>query len=53
VAVLLAEVLDVAATGLEDTKAQEAQHRDEREVTAVGRLLRGGQQGLELQVRQT
>jgi hypothetical protein len=52
VAVLLAEVPDVAASGLEDTRAQEAQHRDEREVAAVGRLRGGGQQGLEPQVRQ-
>ena len=50
VAVLLAQVLDVAASGLEDTKAQEAQHRDECEVAAVGRLPRRGQYGLELQV---
>jgi hypothetical protein len=53
VAVLLAEVRDVAASGLENTKPQQTQHRDECEVAAVGRLLRGGQHGLELQVRQT
>ena len=49
-AVLFAEVFDVAASGLEDTKAWEAQHRDECAVAAVGRLLGGGQQGFELQV---
>jgi hypothetical protein len=53
VAVLLAEVRDVAASGLEDTKPKQTQHRDECEVAAVGRLLRCGQQPLELKVRQT
>jgi hypothetical protein len=34
VAVLLAEVLDVTASGLEDSKAQ-PQHRDECEVASI------------------
>jgi len=53
VAVLLAEVFDVAAGGLEDPQAQQPQHRDQREVAWVGRGPGGGEQRLELQVGQS
>ena len=53
VAVLLAEVIDVAAGGLEDPQAEEPEHRDEREVATVGRGPRGSKQRLELQVAQS
>jgi hypothetical protein len=43
VAVLLAEVFDVAAGGPEDPQSEQAEHGDEREVAAVGRVLRGGE----------
>jgi hypothetical protein len=36
--------------GLEDPQAQEAEHRDEREVASVGRGPRGAEQGLELEM---
>ena len=49
VAVFLAQVVDVGADGLEDPQAEQAY---EREVELVARLSRGGEQGLELQVRQ-
>ena len=53
VAVLLAQVLDVAAGGLEDPQAQQPQHRDQREVAQVGRGPGGGEQRLELQMSQS
>jgi hypothetical protein len=52
VAVLLAEVADVSAGGLEDPQAEQAQHGDQGEVVAVGGLAGGGEQGFELQVRE-
>jgi hypothetical protein len=36
VAVLFAEVVDVAAGGLEDPKPEQTQHRDQGEVAPVG-----------------
>jgi hypothetical protein len=53
VAVLLGDVFDVAAGGLEDPQAQEPQHRDQREVVSVRRGPGGGEQRLELQVGQS
>ena len=53
VAVLLAEVVDVGAGGLEDPQPEQAEHGDEREVVAVGRVPGGGEQRLELQVGQS
>ena len=50
---LLAQVLDVAAGGLEDPQAQQPQHRDQREVAAVRRGPGGGEQRLELQMSQS
>jgi hypothetical protein len=35
-AVLFAEVVDVAAGGFEDAQSQQAQHRDQGEVAPVG-----------------
>lgn len=52
VAVLFAEVVDVAASGLEDPQPQAPEHRDQREVASVGRGPRGGEQRYELQVGQ-
>jgi hypothetical protein len=52
-AALLIEIRDDAASGLADPQTQEFKHHDECEVAAVGRLVRCGQQGLELQVGQT
>jgi len=51
--VLFAEVVDVAAGVFEDSQAEESEHRDECEVAAVGRLLRGSRQRLELQMSET
>ena len=50
VAVLLAEVGDIRAGGLEDPQAQESEHGHQREVVWVRRLPGGGQQGFELKV---
>jgi hypothetical protein len=50
VTVLLAQVADVGAGGLEDPQAQQPEHGDQRKVIPVRGLARGGQQGLELQV---
>lgn len=51
-AVLFADVFDVAAGCLEDPQTEEPEHRDEREVASVSRVLGGGEQRLELQVGQ-
>ena len=53
VAVLLAEVVDVGAGGLEDPQAEQSEHGDQREVVRVGRVAGGGEHGLELQVAQS
>jgi hypothetical protein len=50
VAVFLTEVVDVRAAGFEDPQAEQAQHRDQREVVVVRRLPGGCDQGFELQV---
>jgi len=50
VAVLVAEVGDVRAARLEDPQAEQAQHRHQGEVVAVGRITTGREQCLELQV---
>jgi hypothetical protein len=50
VAVLLAEIGDVRAGGLEDPQAEQAEHGHQREVARVIRLPGCGEQGLELQV---
>ena len=50
VAVLLAEVGDIGASGFEDPQAQQAEHGHQRKVVRVGRFPGGGEQGLELQV---
>ena len=52
-AVLLAKVSDIRAGGFKDPQAQQAEHGHQREVARVGRLPGGGEQGLELQVRET
>jgi hypothetical protein len=51
VAVLLAEVGDARAGVLEDPQAKQPEHGHQREVTGIGGLAGGGEQGLELQVR--
>ena len=53
VAVLLAEIVDVRADGLEDPQSEQTQQAHQREVEWVGRHPGGGQQRLELQMRQT
>jgi hypothetical protein len=53
VAVLIAEVADVGSGGLEDAQSEQAEHGDLGEVVVVGRFAGGGEQGLELQVRET
>jgi hypothetical protein len=53
VAVLLTEVFDVAAGGLEEPQPQNPEHRDEREAASVGRGPRGSEQCLELQMTQS
>jgi hypothetical protein len=52
VAVFLAEVGDVGAGGLENPQAEQAEHGHQREVVPVRRLPGGGEQSLELQVRE-
>jgi hypothetical protein len=52
VAVLLAQVLDVRATRLEDPQAEQPEHGDGGEVVDVGAGATGLQHRLELQVRQ-
>jgi hypothetical protein len=47
---LLAEIGDVRAGGLEDPQAEQAEHCHQREVARVRRFPGGGEQGLELQV---
>jgi len=53
VTVLFAEVFNVASGGLKDRQAEESQYRDQREVASVSRVLSGGEQRLELQMRQS
>jgi hypothetical protein len=50
VAVFLGQVGDVGAGGFEDAQAGQTQHRDQREVVAVGRPAGGGQDCFELLV---
>jgi hypothetical protein len=50
VAVLLAEVGDVRAGGLEDPQAQQTEHGHQREIVRVRRFSCCGEQRLELQV---
>jgi hypothetical protein len=50
VAMDLAERFDVRAGRFEDPKAQEAQHRDQREVVDVRGVSRGGEECFELEV---
>jgi hypothetical protein len=50
VAVFFAEVGHVGAAGFEYPQAEQAQHRDEREVVTVGGFSGGGEQGFEPQV---
>lgn len=52
VPVLLAEVVDVCADGLEDPQPEKAKQADKREVEGVGRLPAGAEHGFKLQVRQ-
>jgi hypothetical protein len=52
VAVFLAKIADIRAGGFEDPQAQQAEHRHQREVVPVSRLAGGGEQSLELQVRE-
>lgn len=52
VAVFLTDVGDVGSASFEDPKPEQAEHRDQGEVVAVGGLPGGGDQGLELQVSQ-
>jgi hypothetical protein len=51
--VFLAEVADVRAGGFEDPQAQQPEHGHQREVVPVGGLAGGGEQRLELQVRES
>jgi len=53
VTVLFADVSDVRGGGFEDPQAEQAEHGDQREVVPVRRLAGGGEQSLELQVRET
>jgi hypothetical protein len=52
VAVFLAEVADVRTGGFEDPQAQQPEHGHQCEVVPVGGLAGGGEQRLELQVRE-
>jgi hypothetical protein len=52
VAVLFAEVANVAAGGLEDPQPEQTQHRDQGEVEPIHGLSGRGQHGLELQMSQ-
>src|SRR3954451_7253428 len=53
VAVFTAEVVDVAAGGLEDPQPEQPEHGDQGEVVTVGRGPCGGEEDLELQVGQS
>jgi hypothetical protein len=53
VAVFLARVVDVRADGLEDPQSEQPEQAHKREVERIARLPGGGEQGLELQVRQS
>ena len=52
VTVLLAEIVDVRARGVEDPQPEQPEQADEREVVRVRRVAAGGEQRLELQVGQ-
>jgi hypothetical protein len=47
---LIAQVRDVGANGLEDPQAEQAEHGHKGEVAGMSGLAGGGQQRLELQV---
>jgi hypothetical protein len=53
VAVLLAEVLDIGTGGFEDPQPQQSEHGHNSEIAVVGGLAGCGEQGLELQVRES
>ena len=53
VAVLFALVGDVRAGRLEDPQAEQPEHRNECEVAVAAGLAGGGEQGLELQMRES
>jgi hypothetical protein len=53
VAVLLAEICDVRASRFEDPQAEQPEHGHQREIVPLRRLPGGGEQGLELQVRES
>jgi hypothetical protein len=50
--VLFTNVVDIDTAGFEDPQAEQSEHRDQREIEPVLRVPGGGQQRLELQVRQ-
>jgi len=52
VTVLLAEIGDIRAGGLEDPQAEQAEHGDQGEVIPIRRLTGRGEEALELQVRE-
>ena len=52
VPVFFDEVTDVQADRFEDPQAEQPKQADQGEVVTVGRVARGGQHGLELQVSQ-
>ena len=52
VPVFLAQIADVRASGLEYPQAQQPEHGNQRKVVPIGRLAGGGEQRLELQVRE-
>jgi hypothetical protein len=47
---LVTEVADIRAGGLENPQAQQPKHGDQGEIIPVSGLAGGGEQGLELQV---
>ena len=50
VAMFFAEIAQVRAGGFEDPQAQQAEHRDQREVVRIGRVPGSCEQGLELEM---
>jgi hypothetical protein len=53
VAVLFAEVGDVGGGGFEDPQAKQPEHGHQREFARVCGAAGGGEQGFELQVRES
>ena len=52
-ALLLAEILDLGTGGFEDPQPQQSEHGHKSEIAVVAGLAGCGEQGLELQMRES